>query len=260
MDNTPRSKESQRISSGLTNQIPVYTGSTTVGSGIITDNGTNVGISQTSPSYKLDVNGVVSATSFNAVGSGVGVLKLFDSSGLNWTAIQSLSTESANWTVTLPNSGTSGYTWVDSDGAGTMQELKMQFNGINWGNIPMQVTIREASPPSSFVVEWPNDRGNTVNIDEVKVRSSSSLASMNIYSCTYADTHGNINWPDGCSLITNAAVTNLYTNSLGVNWFAWDSAVDGDINWATVSANGAIGINWTDLIPTDSTTTFNGHF
>lgn len=37
--------------------------------GIITDNGTNVGISQTSPAYKLDVNGTIHATSL-VIGSG----------------------------------------------------------------------------------------------------------------------------------------------------------------------------------------------
>lgn len=42
---------------GTANQEAVYTGSTAIGSGIITDNGTNVGIGSTNPAQALDVNG-----------------------------------------------------------------------------------------------------------------------------------------------------------------------------------------------------------
>jgi hypothetical protein len=48
--------------SGTTNYITKFTGSTAIGNSIVFDNGTNVGIGTISPSTKLDVNGVISAT------------------------------------------------------------------------------------------------------------------------------------------------------------------------------------------------------
>lgn len=54
------------VSSGTIGQEAVYTGTTTVGSGIITDNGTNVGIGSVNPTQALDVNGTVKATAFVA--------------------------------------------------------------------------------------------------------------------------------------------------------------------------------------------------
>lgn len=42
---------------GTTNYIPKFTGSTALGNSLVYDNGTNIGIGTTSPSYKLDING-----------------------------------------------------------------------------------------------------------------------------------------------------------------------------------------------------------
>lgn len=52
------------VSPGTIGQEAVYTGTTTMGSGIITDNGTNVGISSIHPGTKLDINGTVRANAF----------------------------------------------------------------------------------------------------------------------------------------------------------------------------------------------------
>lgn len=56
------------VSSGTVNQEAVYTGTTTVGSGIITDNGTNVGVNATSPNGKLDVEGPLTSNDVLRVG------------------------------------------------------------------------------------------------------------------------------------------------------------------------------------------------
>lgn len=48
---------------GTTNYLPKFTGADTLGNSLIYDNGTNVGIGTTEPSYKLDVNGDINIAS-----------------------------------------------------------------------------------------------------------------------------------------------------------------------------------------------------
>jgi hypothetical protein len=54
------------VSSGTVGQEAVYTGSSAVGSGIITDNGVNIGIGSNAPGSNLDVNGTIKATNFSS--------------------------------------------------------------------------------------------------------------------------------------------------------------------------------------------------
>ena len=58
------------VSTGTVGKLAVYTGTTTVGSGIILDNGTNVGIGVGTPAQKLDVDGAVKATTFIGTSTG----------------------------------------------------------------------------------------------------------------------------------------------------------------------------------------------
>jgi hypothetical protein len=61
--------------SGTTNYVTKFTGASSIGNSLIFDNGTNVGIGQSSPSYKLDVqdngvSGIVDVASFSVTGNG----------------------------------------------------------------------------------------------------------------------------------------------------------------------------------------------
>ena len=61
--------------SGTTNYVTKFTGASSIGNSLIFDNGTNVGIGQISPSYKLDVqdngvSGIVDVASFSVTGNG----------------------------------------------------------------------------------------------------------------------------------------------------------------------------------------------
>ena len=61
--------------SGTTNYVTKFTGASSIGNSLIFDNGTNVGIGLTSPSYKLDVqdngvSGIVDVASFSVTGNG----------------------------------------------------------------------------------------------------------------------------------------------------------------------------------------------
>ncbi len=55
--------------SGTTNYVPKFTGSTNLGNSLIFDDGTNVGISNATPAYKLDVSGQVRITDALAIGT-----------------------------------------------------------------------------------------------------------------------------------------------------------------------------------------------
>jgi hypothetical protein len=57
---------------GTTNYLPKFTGTSAIGNSLIYDNGTNVGINNTSPSYKLDVTGTgrFTTSSYFATSSG----------------------------------------------------------------------------------------------------------------------------------------------------------------------------------------------
>lgn len=68
---------------GTTNYISKFTGSNSIGNSQIYDNETNVGIGTTSPSYKLDVNGVIRGEQY---------LRLADTGGTNRFSIRAEST------------------------------------------------------------------------------------------------------------------------------------------------------------------------
>jgi len=59
------------VSSGTADRVAIYdtAGTTVVSSSVITDNNTNIGIGSTTPTQKLDVNGVVKATTFSGAGT-----------------------------------------------------------------------------------------------------------------------------------------------------------------------------------------------
>lgn len=96
--------------SGTTNYVAKFTGATAIGNGIIFDNGTNVGINTTTPSSRLDVNGVITAfggtsTDWNAkqaaLVSGTNIKTV---NGNSILGSGNLSTKGAH-TLTLPPSG-----------------------------------------------------------------------------------------------------------------------------------------------------------
>jgi len=123
------------VAGGTTSQEAVYTGSTTVGSGIITDNGTNVGIGSTAPSVLLDVvHSTASAgTSFHVVNpnsSGYAGFELQNDQGISGALLVALTgstysgglTSASNAIITTNTSnilsiGTNDSTAINIDGS-----------------------------------------------------------------------------------------------------------------------------------------------
>jgi hypothetical protein len=109
--------------SGTTNYVAKFTGSTAIGNGIIFDNGTNVGINTTTPSTRLDVNGVITAfggtsTDWNAkqaaLVSGTNIKTV---NGNSILGSGNLSTRGVH-TLIPPSVGQSTSAAIDSSGTG----------------------------------------------------------------------------------------------------------------------------------------------
>lgn len=95
---------------GTTNYIPKFTGSTSLGNSIIFDNGTNVGIGTTSPSYRLDVNGNARVT--NGILNSDNYFERVFSSGITFP--NGTSNLAAN--VQFPNNAFWGYIEIEVTG------------------------------------------------------------------------------------------------------------------------------------------------
>lgn len=108
------------VSSGTTNQVAKYTGSTTVGSGIITDNGTNIGIGTTVPGWKLQVNDAANA--FITLNNTTGGASTF--SGVRFQ-ISSLD----RYTAALDQSGNQIYSRFNSSGVFQDNALDLTSTG-----------------------------------------------------------------------------------------------------------------------------------
>ena len=104
---------------GTTNYLSKFTGSTALGNSLVYDDGTNVGIGTATPSYKLDVNGVINAGSnfignipssqyIYAAGGGTGEFRFVNGAGGGWY-----------------------YTWYQNSGTAVPSGEKMRLSTSN---------------------------------------------------------------------------------------------------------------------------------
>jgi hypothetical protein len=93
---------------GTTNYIPKWTGTSSQSNSLLFDNGTNVGISNASPSYRLDVNGTARVSSTLNLGSFIN-LTTANAFGLNYLTFQANTASNGVSASFLPNGNPSGY-------------------------------------------------------------------------------------------------------------------------------------------------------
>lgn len=135
------------VNSGTTNQEAVYTGSTTVGSGLITDNGTNVGIGTLLPTSAFQVVGNVS------IGT-TGVMTTPNTVTVNGQI--GLYTEYSNGTL---SSGTGTITWAN----GNNQYITLAATGLTiafthvtgQSSGKLQLRVLQDGTGSRTVTTWP---------------------------------------------------------------------------------------------------------
>jgi hypothetical protein len=133
-----------QVSSSTTNKVPKWNG-TTLADGIITDDGTNVGIGTPTPSQKLEVNGTTKTTNFQMINGAVtGYILKSDASGnASWVSAATTETDpqvsSANtnrvpkWNGTTLTDGmiTDDGTRVGVGITATQGKLSVSGDGIN---------------------------------------------------------------------------------------------------------------------------------
>lgn len=148
------SETDPQVGSLSTSRVPRWSGST-LSNGIITDNASNVGINDTSPSYRLDVNGSIRTTSAFYKTDG-GTTRAYIS--LSSTGGGYLETRGANgnsnivMTTSSGTSGNHGYFSV-ADSAGSSQAgmyVNTAGDGIVWGDT------------KNFRLDNPNQEGTEI--------------------------------------------------------------------------------------------------
>lgn len=111
------------VGPGTIGQDAVFTTSSTIGSGVITDNSVNVGIGSTSPGQKLVVNGNAQANAFIVKGSGTG--NIYSPNGLSFDPNNSTGA-SLNPAITILTTGNVG---IGTLSAGFPPSAPIQING-----------------------------------------------------------------------------------------------------------------------------------
>ena len=111
--------------SGTTNRVAKFTGATTIGNSQITDNGTSVGINQTSPIYQLHVTSGSSAVVFTNAGSAAVI------AGTNAAATVSSLLSLRGDTLTMTGAGINGAEHARINSNGRMLLGTTTDNGVD---------------------------------------------------------------------------------------------------------------------------------
>jgi hypothetical protein len=157
--------------SGTTNYVAKFTGSTAIGNGIIFDNGTNVGINTTTPSTRLDVNGVITA---------------FGGTSTDWNAKQAALVSGTN-IKTVNGNSILGSGNLSTKGVHTLVKPAVG-QSTSFG-----LTATNVSTSSSFALRLivvPYIPANTITCSSLYINIASSLGGANARILIYSDNDG----------------------------------------------------------------------
>ena len=146
--------------SGTVNQIPKFVTTTTVDDSIIYDDGTYVGVGNTTPVYKLDVSGAIRTTD-GFIGNGATISNInadnITSGTLLLNRIQNSS--NSNWLLTSGLGGPGQSTWVNPLGivVGNATNAINSTNATNTTN----VNVTSYSTSTTSYLLFANTTGNT---------------------------------------------------------------------------------------------------
>lgn len=157
--------------SGTTNYVVKFTGTSAIGNSVIFDNGTNVGISTASPSTKLDVNGVITATGGNST---------------QWNAKQAALVSGTN-IKTVNGNSILGSGNLSAKGVHTLVKPAVG-QSTSFG-----LTAANVSSTSSFALRLivsPYIPANTITCSSLYINIASSLAGANARILIYSDNDG----------------------------------------------------------------------
>lgn len=158
------------VSSGTINQEAIYTASTTLGSGIITDNATNVGISSTSPGALFDVKGN------SRIANGV---QLNSQSTAPTIASNDCGTLTQGTMITSPTSTDMTGAVTAGTAAGNILTCSISF-GLSHTSAPANCTCNDKTTPLALAA--------TSTSTKVTCTSLATLASAVIgYNCNWTD-------------------------------------------------------------------------
>ena len=202
----------------------------------------NVGIGTSSPTQRLDVSGVVKATSFQGNGSAL--------SSLNATNISSgtLSASRVQYGNYFINSaGNSGQVWTsDGNGAGHWTTLSGGGPGDNLGN---HIAIQNIRLNSKWLSGDGGDEGVFVNnTGNVGIGTSSPTQRLDVSGVVKASSfQGNgsalsslnaTNISSGTLSASRVQYGNYFINSAGNSGQVWTSDGNGAGHWTTLSGGG----------------------
>jgi hypothetical protein len=159
---TYSSENSVSISgSGTVNKIPKFATSTTVTDSLIYDDGTYVGISNTTPVYNLDVTGAIRTTD-GFIGNGATISNINADNITSGTLLLNRISNSSNpnWLLTSGSGGPGQSTWVNPT-AITVGNATNAINSTNATNAS-NVNVTTTSLNSSYNLVFATTTGNTI--------------------------------------------------------------------------------------------------
>ena len=217
--------------SGTTNYLPKWSDSDTLTDSIVYDNGTNVGIGTTSPSYKLDVNGTFSANSINVNDE------------------YTFPTTDGSPNQILQTDGNGNLSWIDSSGSGAGAALSIKSTGTQIGDSDIEVLdfsndfeITE-TPDKEINISLKNNYINgsfdlTTTTSSFTVTDGYTVGTLNVYQNGIKLYSGeDFTATNGTSFtLTNAAVSGDVVEYWGINYA---SLTPGNTSFGSITATGS---------------------